>query len=94
MNYLYVYTADDKKFDRLDKMADVAKNLEDFVFGVNDIESIVYLKEKYGFKAMNVDAVIDVLNACTQDDVIYLCTPEDNTIVKASFNNVKEICNE
>jgi hypothetical protein len=94
MNYIYVYTADNKKFVRLKKAAEMAKNLDNFVFGVNDIESITYLKEKYNFKAMNLDAVIDILNACDLDDNIYLCTPENKTIIKASFKNVKEFCNE
>ncbi|WP_024791147.1 hypothetical protein [Lebetimonas sp. JS032] len=94
MNYIYVYTADGKKFERIDKAALIANNLDKFVFGVNDIEAIAYLKEKYNFKAMNIDAVIDILNVCGADDNIYLCTPEDKTVIKANFKNVKEFCNE
>ena len=90
MKYVYVYTIDDKKFDRIDK---VAKEVKDAVFCVNDIESIVYLREKYGIKAMNLDAAIDLLNLLKADDEIYLCSPEDTKIIKASFNS-KELCNE
>ena len=90
MKYAYVYTADDKKFDRMDK---VAKEVKDAVFCVNDIESIVYLREKYGIKAMNLDAAIDLFNLLEADDEIYLCTPEDIKIIKASFKS-KELCNE
>ncbi len=89
MKYAYIYTADDKKFERLDK---VAKEI-DAVYCVNDIESIVYLREKYGIKAMNLDAAADLFNLLEADDEIYLCTPEDIKIIKASFNS-KELCNE
>ena len=87
MKYVYVYTADDKKFDRLDK---IAKEI-DAVYCVNDIESIAYLREKYGIKAMNIDAAADLFNLLEADDEIYLCTPEDTKIIKASFNS-KELC--
>ena len=90
MRYVYVYTADDKKFQRLDKASDI----KDAVFCVNDIESIAYLREKYGIKAMNIDAIIDLFNLLEADDEIYLCTPEDTKLVKASFAKSKEICNE
>ena len=90
MKYVYVYTADEKKFDRLDK----ASEIKDAVFCVNDIESIVYLRDKYGIKAMNVDALVDLFNLLKADDEIYLCTPEDTKILKASFANSKELCNE
>ena len=90
MKYVYVYTADDKKFDRLNKVSEI----KDAVFCVNDIESIVYLREKYGIKAMNVDAIVDLFNVLEADDEIYFCTPEDATILKASFNKAKELCNE
>ena len=89
MKYAYIYTADDKKFERLDK---VAKEI-DAVYCVNDIESIVYLREKYGIKAMNLDAAADLFNLLEADDEIYLCTPEDIKVIKASFNS-KELCNE
>ncbi len=88
--YVYIYTADDKKFQRLDKSSEI----KDAVFCVNDIESIVYLREKYGIKAMNIDALIDLFNLLEADDEIYLCTPEDTKILKASFANAKELCNE
>ena len=90
MKYAYVYTVDDKKFDRIDK---VIREVKDVVFCVNDIESIVYLREKYGIKAMNLDAAIDLFNLLEADDEIYLCTPEDIKIIKASFK-AKELCNE
>ena len=90
MKYVYVYTADDKKFDRLDK---VAKEI-DVVYCVNDIESIAYLREKYGIKAMNIDAAADLFNLLEADDEIYLCTPEDTKIIVASYANSKELCNE
>jgi len=90
MKYVYVYTADDKKFDRLKR----ASEIKDAVFCVNDIESIVYLREKYGIKAMNIDAIVDLFNLLEADDEIILCTPEDTKLVKASFANSKELCNE
>ncbi len=90
MKYAYIYTADDKKFERLDK---VAKEI-DAVYCVNDIESIVYLREKYGIKAMNLDAAADLFNLLEADDEIYLCTPEDIKIIVASYANSKELCNE
>jgi len=90
MKYVYVYTADDKKFKRLDK----ASEIKDAVFCVNDIESIAYLREKYGIKAMNIDAIVDLFNLLEADDEIILCTPEDTKLIKASFINSKELCNE
>ena len=90
MKYVYVYTADDKKFQRLDK----ASEIKDAVFCVNDLESIAYLREKYGIKAMNLDALVDLFNLLKAEDEIILCTPEDTTLVKESFANSKEICNE
>jgi len=90
LKYAYIYTADDKKFERLDK---VAKEI-DAVYCVNDIESIVYLREKYGIKAMNLDAAADLFNLLEADDEIYLCTPEDIKIIVASYANSKELCNE
>ena len=87
MKYVYVYTADEKKFDRLDRAAEI----KDAIFCVNDIESIAYLREKYGIKAMNIDAVVDLFNVLEMDDEIYVCTPEDIKIIKASFK-MKEIC--
>ena len=87
MKYVYVYTADEKKFDRLDRAAEI----KDAIFCVNDIESIAYLREKYGIKAMNIDAVVDLFNVLEMDDEIYVCTPEDIKIIKASFKT-KEIC--
>jgi len=91
LKYVYVYTADEKKFDRLDN---VAIKVKDAVYCVNDIESIVYLREKYGIKAMNIDAEADLFNLLEADDEIYLCTPEDTKVIKASFANSKELCNE
>ena len=90
MKYVYVYTADDKKFQRLDK----ASKIKNAVFCVNDLESIAYLREKYGIKAMNLDALVDLFNLLKAEDEIILCTPEDITLVKASFANTKELCNE
>jgi len=63
------------------------------VFAVNDLQSIAYIKEK-GFKALNLDAITDLFNLLTPDDSVVLCTPEDTTLVKASFRDTKEICNE
>jgi len=91
LKYAYIYTSDDKKFERLDKVANL---LKDAVFCVNDIESIVYLREKYGIKAMNLDAAVDLFNLLEADDEIYLCTPEDIKLIKASYANTKELCNE
>ena len=94
MKYVYVYTGDRKKEDRLKRIDKAIEKLEDkdVVFVVNDLQSIAYLKDK-GFKALNIDAIADLFNLLTPDDEIILCTPEDTTIVKASFRT-KEICNE
>ena len=94
MKYVYVYTGDRKKEDRLNRIDRAINKLEDnnIVFVVNDLQSIAYLKEK-GFKALNVDAIVDLFNLLTPDDEIILCTPEDTLIVKASFK-AKEICND
>ena len=95
MRYVYVYTGDRKKEDRLNRINRAIENLDDkdVIFVVNDLQSIAYLKEN-GFKALNVDAIDDLFNLLTPDDEIILCTPEDTLIVKASFANAKEICNE
>ena len=90
MLYVYVYTADNKKFERLNKAIKFIKN-KDVIFCVNDLESIVFIKSK-GFKAMNIDALIDLFNLNSGDDEFYICTPEDSTYLNASFINVKEIC--
>ncbi len=91
MKYVYVWTADDKKFERLDR---VANEVKDAVYCVNDIEAIAYLREKYGIKAMNLDAAADLFNLLEPDDEILVCSPEDLTLLKASFRNFKELCNE
>ena len=96
MKYCYVYTGDRNKEDRLkriDKAIEYVKNLdEEIIFAVNDLQSIAYVKEK-GFKALNLDAINDLLNLMTPDDSVILCSPEDTMIIKASFRDVKEICN-
>jgi hypothetical protein len=92
--YCYVYTGDRKKEDRLKRIDKAIEEIkeEDVIFAVNDLQSIAYLKEK-GFKALNIDALEDLFNLLEPDNVIYLCTPEDVKIIKASFVNAKEICN-
>ena len=87
MKYVYVYTADADKFERLNKAA----KIKNAIFCVNDIESIAYLREKYNIKALNIDAVIDLVNLLEMGDEVYLCTPEDIKIIKSSFK-AKEIC--
>ena len=90
MLYIYVYTADNKKFDRLNKVIEFIKD-KDVIFCVNDLESIAFIKSR-GFKAMNVDALIDLFSLDNGSDEFYICTPEDSTYLKASFANVKDIC--
>ena len=94
MKYVYVYTGDRKKENRLNRIDRAINKLEDtnIVFVVNDLQSIAYLKEK-GFKALNIDAIVDLFNLLTAEDEIYLCTPEDTKLIKAGFN-AKELCNE
>jgi len=57
MIYIYVNT---KNYDlkEIDEALEKAKNLElkDFIFLVNDIRSIDYLREK-GYKAVNLDGI-------------------------------------
>ena len=60
MTYIYVYTADKDKFERIKKAVEVAKTLDETpVFCVNDLEAIEEVR-KHGFKAMNVDALQEV----------------------------------
>lgn len=95
MRYCYIYTGDKDKNIRIERIKKAIEKTEtnEVVFVVNDLQSIAYLKEK-GYKALNIDAVLDLLNLLTSDDSVVLCTPEDTKIIKASFKNVKEICNE
>jgi hypothetical protein len=96
LKYCYVYTGDRKKEERLkriDEAIEFVKSLnEEVIFAVNDLQSIAYIKEK-GYKALNLDALADLFNLLTPEDSVILCTPEDTAIVKASFRDVKEICN-
>ncbi len=95
--YCYIYTGDKKKEDRIKRIDKALKEIEkigdEVIFAVNDLQSIAYLKEK-GFKALNIDAALDLFNLLKPDSVVYLCTPEDTLVIKASFRNAKEICNE
>jgi hypothetical protein len=89
--YIYVYTADKDKFERIKKAVEVAKTLNETpVFCVNDLEAIEEVR-KNGFKAMNVDALQDLFNLGDGGDTFYISTPEDTTYFKASLANVKEI---
>jgi hypothetical protein len=90
MNYIYIYTADENKFDRIKIGVEYAKTLDEAVFCVNDLEAISKVRE-YGYKAMNLDALVDLFNLLTPDDTIAICTPEDATILKASYR-VKDLC--
>jgi len=91
LTYIYVYTADKEKFERIKKAVEFIKNLDERpVFCVNDIESIAELK-KNGFDAMNVDALEDLFNLSDGSDTFYILTPEDTTYLKAAFASVKEI---
>ena len=91
MTYIYVYTDDKDKFERIKKAVEVAKNLDETpVFCVNDLEAIEEVN-KNGFKAMNVDALQDLFNLSDGSDTFYISTPEDTTYLKAVFANVKEI---
>ena len=91
MTYIYVYTADKQKFDRIKKAIDFAKTLNETpIFCVNDLEAIDEVR-KGGFKAMNVDAIEDLFSLTDGSDTFYIITPEDSTYLKASFANVKEI---
>ncbi|ACM93240.1 hypothetical protein NAMH_0303 [Nautilia profundicola AmH] len=91
MTYIYVYTADKDKFERIKKAVEVANTLpETPVFCVNDLEAIEEVR-KNGYKAMNVDALQDLFNLSDGSDTFYILTPEDTTYLKAAFANVKEI---
>ena len=91
MTYIYVYTADKQKFDRIKKAIDFAKTLKETpIFCVNDLEAIDEVR-KNGFKAMNVDAIEDLFSLTDGSDTFYIITPEDSAYLKASFVNVKEI---
>jgi len=90
MLYVYVYTDDEKKFDRLNKAIEFVKDKK-AIFCVNDLESIAFVKKR-GFKAINVDALVDLFSLSNESDEFYICTPEDSNYLKASFSNIKEIC--
>jgi len=91
LTYIYVYTADGEKFERIKKAVDFAKTLEDTpVFCVNDLEAIGEVR-KHGFKAMNVDALQDLFSLSDGGDTFYISTPEDTKYLKAAFANVTEI---
>jgi len=94
MKYFYVYTADKNKEERINRINKaleyVKENNLDVVFCVNDLQSISYIKEN-GYKALNVDALEDLLNLSDGSDEFYLLTPEDTTFIKVSFANVKEL---
>jgi ATP phosphoribosyltransferase regulatory subunit HisZ len=93
--YCYVYTGDknkEERIKRINQVLDVLKDMnEDVVFAVNDLQSIAYLKEK-GFRALNIDAIQDLFNLVTHDDILYICTPEEKNLILASYANAKEIC--
>jgi len=95
--YCYVYTGDknnEERLKRINRAIEAVKNLnEEVIFAVNDLQSISYLKDR-GYKALNIDAAQDLFNLLTPDDSLLICTPEDVTYIKASYNNVKEICDE
>ncbi|NPA55961.1 MAG: hypothetical protein GXO40_06310 [Epsilonproteobacteria bacterium] len=82
MNYIYVDTRD-YDFSKIDKVLDYVKshNIDNFVFLVNDIRSIDYLRNK-GIKAVNVDAFFDVVNIVTYEDYLYYYTDEDATFLQ------------
>ena len=91
MNYIYVYTVDEKVDERIKKAVEYAPSLNEAVFCVNDLHSISKVRE-YGYKAMNLDALVDLFNLLTLDDTIAICTAEHTTILKASYR-VKDLCN-
>ncbi len=93
MLYIYVYTGGkDRNRKELSEVIEKVKDIKgEFIFVVNDLQSIAYLKER-GFKALNIDSIEDLFNLLAPEDTIYLCTPEDKTIVLGSFKNAKEIC--
>ena len=95
--YCYVYTGEKDKAKRVKRIEKALKEIEKIgekvIFAVNDLQSISYLREK-GHQALNLDALEDIYNLITHDDFLYLCTPEDTALLKASFRNIKELCNE
>ncbi|MRJ06139.1 MAG: hypothetical protein C6I01_01290 [Epsilonproteobacteria bacterium] len=83
MNYIYIFTGDNRWEERLKRgvelMEEKGLDPNETLFAVNDVKSIYYLRER-GFKALNLDAPIDLFNLATKGDKVYLITPEENTL--------------
>ena len=89
MIYIYVQTMD--KMDRLEKGLEFTKNIDGEVkFLVNDIRSIDFLRQK-GYKAVNLDGILDCINIVTFDDKLYLLTDEDTKSIKLQFSTAENI---
>lgn len=89
MIYIYVKTMD--TMDRLEKGLEFAKTISDEVkFLVNDIRSIDFLRQN-GYKAINLDGIIDCINIVTFDDKLYLLTDEDTKFLKLQFSTAEDI---
>ena len=91
MIYIYVDTKD-YDYTKLDKALEYAQkeNIKEFIFLVNDIRSIDYLREK-GYKAINLDGFEDVFNVVTHDDKLYYNTDENDEFVKIQYPSAKKI---
>jgi ethanolamine utilization cobalamin adenosyltransferase len=77
--------------DRLEKGLEFAKTISDEVkFLVNDIRSIDFLRQN-GYKAINLDGIIDCINIVTFDDKLYLLTDEDTKFLKLQFSTAEDI---
>jgi len=90
MIYIYVDTKD-YDYTKLDKALEYAQkeNIKEFIFLVNDIRSIDYLREK-GYKAINLDGFEDVFNVVTHDDKLYYNTDENDEFVKIQYPTSKK----
>jgi hypothetical protein len=79
------------KMDRLEKGLEFAKTInEDVKFLVNDIRSIDFLRQN-GYKAVNLDGIVDCINIVTFDDKLYLLTDEDTKFLKLQFATAEDI---
>jgi hypothetical protein len=94
MTYLYIYTGDRQWEERIEKGVEWARKggftPESLLFCVNDVKGIEKVQQ-LGFKALNLDAPVDLINLATKGDQIYLLTPEEIGPLPTYFPNLHRL---